>query len=350
MKESSENKDVKIFEKVFTDAIGELYLGLEIESKNILALRKSFPFTAKGRGFVKEEQDAYDETILRLRSVYHPAIRTIDLAGCDPVNNMPYLASKWLGGLNLAAAASQVPLPPDKVIDVIRVIFELSELISETMGKDGIWVETQAKLILQPPDETLPLMFWPRPLVASDSAQIQSCSVMLSSFLEEVLNEEAKIADPGQYARLERWLKLLKGSAKNATFLELKALFSGIVIPPPLGQEVVASPMIKTVADPPSFEMPITKANFVAYKGRYFLPKLQYRGAPTAKVLAPSNRSSGVVYIRIPKSGSGGGKLFRAGLVLLVLLVSVFLYLRWKDSNQLQKDYREIQDFLTIRV
>jgi hypothetical protein len=130
------------------DHHGVVFSALDQETGRQVALRRFFPFGAEGGGLQTEEHAAYDIAVKRLSEVVHPCLRAVVSGGCDPIDGMPYLATEWVEGSTLGKLLLQGKLAQESVILLLNQALEVSELLSQVLADDEVWVETSPNAIV----------------------------------------------------------------------------------------------------------------------------------------------------------------------------------------------------------
>lgn len=142
-----------------------IFRALDLETGGWVALRRFFPFGADGGGLNAEEQAAYNISVSRLADLSHPALRSVVCGGCDPVDGMPFIATEWIEGETLESTLSGGPLEAENVIQLVMQAIEVSELLSQTLGEEAVWVETDLQsIVIRRSEMGITFTFWISPL------------------------------------------------------------------------------------------------------------------------------------------------------------------------------------------
>ncbi|MEP2774784.1 MAG: hypothetical protein ABJQ29_16520 [Luteolibacter sp.] len=130
------------------DTHGVVFRARITSSGTPVAIRRFFPFGRDGDGLEAEEAVAFGIAASRLAKLYHPALRGVVEGSVDPIDGMPYLVSEWIEGEPLPDILKGEKLDPASVIDVMRLALEVSLLLSNVLGEEALWIETDPESIL----------------------------------------------------------------------------------------------------------------------------------------------------------------------------------------------------------
>ena len=154
------------------DASGVTFRAVDTETGNTVAVRRFFPFGANGGGLVADEQTAYQIAVSRLAELHHPSLRATLCGGCDPIDGMPFIATEWIEGPSIQSFIDQGPLRVEVATELISQALEVCERLSDVLGEEAVWVETQLTTILADPSQnhrsfTFWILLGPSPLKAA---------------------------------------------------------------------------------------------------------------------------------------------------------------------------------------
>ncbi len=224
---------IKIYNMVSRDSSGAVFFGLDSNTQQTVALRKMFPYGPKGAGLNQQDEAVYDAAIGRLSNVEHAALRPIRSAGCDPVNNMPYLASDWIEGISLHELTASIPLSTSEVIYIIHQALDVCKFVSKILGKETIWVETDIQTIFRVVrGDEYGVVFWLDPLKCLDLKGSQSGSQILANFTEKLISCSEKNSLDHDSQGLIEWLEVVRSSVKFLELVELEAMLIALTSPP----------------------------------------------------------------------------------------------------------------------
>lgn len=232
----------KIEDLVVQDASGVVFRAIDSETGQLVAVRRFFPYGASGSGLSPEEQREYGASVSRLAKVTHPALRTIVCGGCDPVDGMPFVATEWIEGSALQTFLGTRPLSQPEAISLISQALEVCQALSDALGAEGVWVETDLHTIIIGAEETRrPVTFWISPLKWLGVGDGQRGLEPLIGLTTSVMGWGGKpVSNPGATG-LGTWLKWLQGAATTATLQEARerlAASTGSAPPQPVKRTV----------------------------------------------------------------------------------------------------------------
>ena len=133
---------------VAQDPRGVVFRARIRSSDTPVAIRRFSPFGEDGGGLDHEEAAAFRIAASRLAKLDHPALRRVIEGSVDPIDGLPYLVSEWIEGESLADVLDGEKLDPALVIDVMRLALEVSLVLSEVLGEEALWVETDPATVL----------------------------------------------------------------------------------------------------------------------------------------------------------------------------------------------------------
>ncbi|MDX1680102.1 MAG: hypothetical protein R3242_05150 [Akkermansiaceae bacterium] len=209
-----------------------------------------FKFRSSEGGLDAVEDVAMQVSIGRLNGIHHPSMRQVIGGGTDPKDGSPCILAKPMKARVLADQLKLGPLSVETATQMFTQLLELSELLSQLLAEDGVWLETQTESILITGEgEETRFVFWPSPikaLVQQDAAHDFNGLINLA---EQVMNWEEREVDEREGGHLQLWLKWLKeateGSEGSGTTIretrEMLAAAAGVEPPDPIEELVEAS-------------------------------------------------------------------------------------------------------------
>lgn len=129
------------------DKRGIVFCAHDKERGHTVALRRFFPFGQDGGGLSEEEAAAFVAAAHRLEGVEHNALRSLFAGSVDPIDGMPYIVAEWIDGAPLETILTGGKLEAPQVIELLRLALEVSLTLSEVLGEESVWVETEADAI-----------------------------------------------------------------------------------------------------------------------------------------------------------------------------------------------------------
>ena len=219
------------------DHHGVVFSAVDGETGRRVALRRFFPFGSDGGGLQAEEQVAYGIGVKRLSEVIHPALRAVVTGGCDPVDGMPFLATEWVEGSKLSDLLQKGALTPGSAITLMTQALETSELLSQVLADDEVWVETApSAIIIGDGGSERGITFWISPFRWLNTEESRPGLLPLAELLEASMGWTGKKVGDQAGDGLGAWLNWLKTEGKTATISQgraaLEAAIQGRLIKP----------------------------------------------------------------------------------------------------------------------
>jgi hypothetical protein len=212
------NQRFQIEDLIVQDACGVTFRVTDLETQQPAALRRLFPFGVNGGGLDESEQAAYQRALDQCALVKHPALRAILVGGTDPVDGLPYLATEWVEGLTLQSFVDNAPLSPAEATFLITQALEVCELLSQALGRESVWVETDLNSIVVGASETgRGFTFWVSPMKCLGKGDGQHGLEPIVTLVENMLGWRGKAVTDQDGGGLGAWLKWLRLSALSAT-------------------------------------------------------------------------------------------------------------------------------------
>lgn len=253
-------KRFEIEEMVAQDTHGVVFRAHDTSSEAPVAIRRFFPFGRDGDGLAEDEGIAFSIAASRLATLDHPALRRVIEGSVDPIDGMPYLVSEWIEGVTLPHALAGENLDPSHIIDVMRLALEVSLVLSDVLGEEALWVETDPhSILIGDAGSGRGFTFWISPfkwLGAESRLRNLSDLVTLGESLAGWTN---KVVSDQAGNGLGGWLKWLKANPDTTLHQALRTLPSstatGEKTPPP------SSPLPNTPPTSPKIKLkqPSTK-------------------------------------------------------------------------------------------
>ena len=186
-------------------------------------LRRFFPFGANGGGLEPEEVTAYKIAVERLSGLKHPALRSVITGGCDPEDGIPYIVTDWIEGDPLDAIVRHEPLPAAVAAQVLMQALEVSELLSQVLAEEAVWVETDMQsIILGSEASGRGFTFWISPFKWLGGHEQARGLHSIAALTEDVLGWRGQVVGDQAGGGLGAWLKWLHGVADTASLREAR--------------------------------------------------------------------------------------------------------------------------------
>ncbi len=216
-----------------------VFSAVDGETGRQVALRRFFPFGPDGGGLQPEERTAYNIGVQRLTEVAHPALRAVVTGGCDPVDGMPFLVTEWVEGSTLAKLLQQGSLTRESAIALMCQALEVSELLSQLLAEDDVWVETSpSAIVLGEGESERGVTFWISPFRWLSAEEDRPGLMPLVELLDASMGwQNLSVSDQAE-GGLGAWRNWLKANAQKATLAEARAALTtftegGVTAPTP---------------------------------------------------------------------------------------------------------------------
>lgn len=248
---------------VAQDAKGVVFHGRMIDSGDLVAIRRFFPFGKDGEGLEKEEGIAFSIAASRLATVSHPALRRVIEGSVDPIDGMPYLVSEWIQGQTLPDVLGHEYLDPALVNDVMRLALEVSLVLSNILGEEALWIETTPESILVGDTESgRGFTFWISPFkwLGSDTQQRNLSDLVILG--ESLAGWSNKFVGDQAGNGLGGWFKWLKANPDTGLREAMEHLAESTGSEPPPSDEVLVN--AATVKPAVLVKQPSSKAPLLA--------------------------------------------------------------------------------------
>jgi hypothetical protein len=235
----------QIEDLILQDATGVVFRAIDTQTGMSVAVRRFFPFGAAGGGLQPDEVTAYNIAIGRLAGLKHPALRSVICGGCDPVDGMPFIATEWVEGGPIEPILRQEPLPAAVAAQLLTQALEVSELLSQILAEEAVWVETDLRtIILGNEADGRGFTFWISPLKWLGGHEQARGLHSIITLTEEVLHWRGRVVGDQAGGGLGAWLKWLRGAAGTASLREARenlAAALGQAPPTPANQLLIAA-------------------------------------------------------------------------------------------------------------
>ena len=224
------------------DKHGIVYVAWDSVLARKVTIRRFLPFGQNGGGLEKEEVAAFESASKRISELQHDALRSVMFGGVDPIDSIPYLVNEWVDGVSLKSLLAEEPMEPALVIDVLRIAIETSIILSQVLGEDAVWVETEANAIFVGAEETgRGFTFWISPFKWLGGEQQSRKLSSIVTLGEELTGWKKKLVSDNAGYGLGGWLKWLKRNPDVSLNEALESLASstGQALPPAAEETVV---------------------------------------------------------------------------------------------------------------
>ena len=241
------------------DKRGIVFLAHDSEKGDMVALRRFFPFGQDGGGLKEEESVAFRIAAQQLIGVTHPALRAIFSGAVDPIDDIPFIVAEWVDGTKLDEVMNGGTLDPRLAVQVLRLALEVSQSLSEILGEEAVWVETETDSIFVGSEESgRGFIFWLSPfkwLGAEFGSRKLAAIVELG---ERLAGWKGKLIGDQAGFGLGGWLKWMKNNPDASLAQALESLPTFVTAedaPPPPKPSITAPVTFQSAAkvkQPPS--------------------------------------------------------------------------------------------------
>ena len=225
----------QIEDLIVQDASGVVFRALDLETGNVVAVRRFFPFGANGGGLHADEQTAYTIAVSRLADLSHPALRSVICGGCDPVDGIPFIATEWIEGETLESTLASGPLDASAAVQLVTQALEVSELISHALAEEAVWVETEIQSIVVGTEASgRSFTFWISPLKWLGRDDLSRGLESIVTLTEQVMGRQERLVNDQAGRGLGSWVKWLGTVSSTTTLREAReSLVASVGSEPP---------------------------------------------------------------------------------------------------------------------
>ena len=219
---SSDCSNYQLDHLVAKDDSGAVFRAFDIGRGELVAFRKFFPFGAAGGGLSEEDQVAFNAVIETLKQVRHPNLRSVLDGGLD-ADGMPYMVTEWIDGTSVQSFTERGKIDPGDFVSLVEKVLEVSELLSVTLGKHGVWIETNLHMIgVGGPASGRHITFWIAPMKWGGLNAARGGLGGLVSLIEDVMAWGGSAIPVHACNGLGGWLMWLRGVSSTTTLREAR--------------------------------------------------------------------------------------------------------------------------------
>lgn len=219
----------QIEDLVSQDLSGVVFRAFDTETGLTVALHRFFPFGIDGGGLHVDEESAYRRALGRLTGLRHPALRSVIGGGCDPVDGMPYIATEWVEGVPLKDILAHGPLSASAATGLIDQALEVSELLSQLLGEEAVWVATELQSIIESSENARGFTFWISPLTWLGENPSSRGLRPIVTLTEELLGWKGRRMRDQAGGGLGGWLNWLRQAGATASLGEARASLAAVL-------------------------------------------------------------------------------------------------------------------------
>jgi hypothetical protein len=215
------------------DASGVVFRAWDQETGQTVALRRFFPFGAAGGGLQADEQAAYQIAVERLAGLRHVALRSVIGGACDPIDGMPYLVTEWVEGKSLQEYLAGGALLAQDAIELIDQALEVSELLSQVLVEEAVWVETRLQSIVVGDESSgRRFTFWICPLKWLGSNEKSRGLGAVLTLAGQVMGWKGRRVQDQAGQGLGGWINRLRCMGANTSLSQAREMLASAVAAP----------------------------------------------------------------------------------------------------------------------
>jgi len=205
----------QIEEMVSQDTKGVVFQGMDTVTGMIVAMRRFISAGCGGSQVGDDERKAFSDAVFILKKVTHPSLRRVFAGGCDPVDEMPYLVTRWTESSPLAdLLANKNLLESGFARLILHQLLDTTATLSEALGKEGQWLEASLESIrIRPPRDKgeLPTaLFWLDPLAWLHPEDSANDVMGLADLAEAMLGGPREVATNPADDELASWIQRVR--------------------------------------------------------------------------------------------------------------------------------------------
>jgi hypothetical protein len=247
------------------DKRGIVFCAHDSQRGHTVALRRFFPFGQDGGGLSEEESAAFVMAAQRIEGVRHDSLRSVIAGSVDPIDGMPFIVAEWIDGAPLDGVLNGEKLEAVQVIELLRLALEVSLKLSEALGEESVWVETEVDSIFVGSEESCRgYVFWLSPFkwLGADFGSRKLAAIV--ELGESLTGWKGKLIGDNAGNGLGWWLKWMRNNPDARLAEALAALASrtmdGEAPPPPQPASAAVAPAPAVIVKPPSSSAPVMMA------------------------------------------------------------------------------------------
>jgi hypothetical protein len=294
------NPRFQIDELVTQDSRGVVFQGVDQETGQHVAMRRFLPSGGESLGLNAAKQEDYRKAVAIMKEVSHPCLREVLDGGCDAVDGMPYLVTRWTDGDMLRDwMAARGGLQQDMARYVISRLLDVCIALSTAFGRDALWVETALESVIASEENgegAMPgISFWVCPWRWFGAKKgDDDWRAGVADFAEALLGGPGRAGADPRNASLLVWVQRIRHKEISC----LKAAFAALKVPVDDKETAAATRLLSA---PPEPAAPFAAAS---------------RPASALTLPQPSRGN-----VRLPsQSGGGTGRMIAIAACVLALL------------------------------
>lgn len=235
----------QIEEMISQDGQGVVFQGTDAVTGVVVAMRRFIDTGGKHSEISECKDDVFGEAVAKLQSVKHPSLRRLLAGGCDPVDQMPYLITRWCDGVPATdLLLSGNALPPGWVRQILGQFIDANETIKRELGREGLWLETHPGSVFLRPvvreGDCPSAVFWLCPWQWLRDRESDGELMALPDLAESLLGGRREATKGGAANPFAKWIEMIRNH-QIKTAVEAKAALAEMDLPDvnvgPVGEE-----------------------------------------------------------------------------------------------------------------
>ncbi len=210
-------KRFEIQDIVFQTEDGITYLAINRDNGDKVALRRFFPYGRDNEGLDEAGNERFLDLCGRLKNLHHPAMRKVVDGFIDPLDGLPCVVTEWVEGKPLPITLGGEKIEAQKLIVLTRAALEVSILLSNTIGKEAVWIDTTDRsVVVGPTDLGREFTFWICPFRCLEIYPLSKGVDSIAELVEELAGWKSKLYTEKAYMGLGGWVKAIKKAPQTS--------------------------------------------------------------------------------------------------------------------------------------
>ncbi len=160
------------------------------------------------------------------------------------MDGVPFIATEWIEGSTLDPIIQQRPLPADVAVLLLTQALEVSEMLSQVLADEAVWVETELSTIVLGDEQSgRGFTFWISPLKWLGRNENPRGLESIIVLTEKIMGWKGQTVNDEAGHGLGAWLKWLRKAAPTATLREARENLAAAIgtEPPPAAKNLVSA-------------------------------------------------------------------------------------------------------------
>lgn len=214
------------------DYNGVVFRATNTKTGQTVAMRRFFPFGRGYGGLDADGRKAYEDSLDDLCSVRHESLAAVTGGGCDDVDGFPFIATEWIDGETLEVLHARATLGVDDVLKVLGATIDVSLWLSQTFGREALWVETESTAIMRRnSDKAHDYVFCISPYKWLGISNADNDLKALSGLASQLLHGVPHTNGDTKFSGLIHWIEWLRVTPKSTTLSQARGKLSLLTQP-----------------------------------------------------------------------------------------------------------------------